>query len=217
MFPHPEVRQIFIKFNDPLEGRCNFIYCDVKGLVTTGVGNLIDPISAALSLPWLKADMSPASQADIRAAWNTVKNKTEWVLRGGGIYKSLTELRLTEADIDKLVYRRFDQMCAFIRAAHPRCVEWPADAQLAVLSMAWAMGPAFRFPKFWAAMDRLDYLGAAAECNIIGKGTIVQRNLANKLLLVNADRVRQGGLDGQYLNWPKILPPPGGKLPLGNP
>ena len=35
-----------------LEGRLEFMYLDVKGLVTIGVGNLIDSIADAQRLPW---------------------------------------------------------------------------------------------------------------------------------------------------------------------
>jgi hypothetical protein len=57
-------------------------------------------------------------------------------------------------------------------------------------------------------MDAGKFMEAAAESTISGKGTIVKRNLANKLLLVNADRVKPLGLDPGTLYWPKLLPPP---------
>jgi len=39
---HTSIRNYFIKFNEPIEGRVTHMYLDVKGLVTIGVGNLID-------------------------------------------------------------------------------------------------------------------------------------------------------------------------------
>ena len=37
---HMSVRNYFIKFNEPIEKRVPYMYLDVKGLVTIGVGNL---------------------------------------------------------------------------------------------------------------------------------------------------------------------------------
>ena len=45
------VRRGFIGFSAPFEGRLHYMYLDVKGLVTTGVGNLIDSVGAAQALP----------------------------------------------------------------------------------------------------------------------------------------------------------------------
>jgi len=36
------VRKAWLRFNEDLEGRVKFMYCDKKTLVSTGVGNLID-------------------------------------------------------------------------------------------------------------------------------------------------------------------------------
>ena len=36
------VQQVWNEFNNPPERRLNFMYLDVKGLVTTGLGNLTD-------------------------------------------------------------------------------------------------------------------------------------------------------------------------------
>ena len=41
------VKNQFRTFNAPLEGVVKYMYLDIKGLVTIGVGNLIDPINAA--------------------------------------------------------------------------------------------------------------------------------------------------------------------------
>ena len=46
------VRTSFRAFNAKYEGTVNFMYVDVKNLVTIGVGNLIDPISLAVNLPF---------------------------------------------------------------------------------------------------------------------------------------------------------------------
>ncbi len=86
---------------------------------------------------------------------------------------------------------------------------WPADAQMALLSMAWAMGPAGpgNFPRFSAACENLDFNGAARECEMDATGNpgLVPRNLANKTLLSNAAVVRDQGLDASVLYYPTKL------------
>ena len=42
------VRSAWRRFNEPLEGLTDWMYLDIKGLVTTGMGNLIDPVESAL-------------------------------------------------------------------------------------------------------------------------------------------------------------------------
>ena len=39
----PNVRDAFSDFNAPLEGVVEWMYLDVRGLVTVGVGNLLQP------------------------------------------------------------------------------------------------------------------------------------------------------------------------------
>lgn len=205
-----QVRDIFISFNAPLEGRCNFMYLDQRRLVTTGVGNLIDTLLDAQRLVWLKPDMFEASPSEVAAAWLTVKNDHSLDPAGGGAqYKKLTTLRLAEGTIDRLVLSRLDLNGQYLQAHYPFFQGLPADAQLAALSMTWAAGAASPFPKFWAAMRQGNFMEAANQCSLKApKGsTLVRRNLCNKLLLVNAARVQELKLDPRVLYWPKVLPP----------
>src|SRR5580704_1499007 len=50
---YSSVRDIFPNFSKQFEGRVGWMYLDVKGLVTIGVGNLIDPLPAAVGLPFV--------------------------------------------------------------------------------------------------------------------------------------------------------------------
>lgn len=44
---HQPVIDAFLDFTIPLEGKVSSMYLDVKGLVTTGIGNLVDQIGRA--------------------------------------------------------------------------------------------------------------------------------------------------------------------------
>ena len=91
---HQSVRDHWLEFNKPLEGRVPFMYLDVKGFVSTGVGNLIDTTPRTLSAPtdaersashavarglnWLTADGSVATAAQVDAEWDLVKTRMDY-------------------------------------------------------------------------------------------------------------------------------------------
>ena len=67
------VRAGWPAFTSPLEGRIAWMYLDVLGLVTIGLGCLIDPIGGAMGLPFVLPSGEPASKADIEGAWRATK------------------------------------------------------------------------------------------------------------------------------------------------
>jgi GH24 family phage-related lysozyme (muramidase) len=201
---YSSVRSIFPEFSKQFEGRVAWMYLDIKGLVTIGVGNLIDPLSAALGLPFVhRADGSAASRDEIAAEWTELKNNTSLAQKGHLACKPLTQLGLTDPAIDDLVRSRLDQDEVFLKNAFSDWDSWPADAQLGVLSMAWAMGAGFpaHFPHFTAACKAEDWAGAAANCHIndVGNPGVKPRNDANVTLFNNAAAVAADGLDASIL------------------
>lgn len=183
------VRAAFPSFTDKFEGKLSFMYLDVLGLVTTGRGNLIDPMPAALVLPWKQALTGGLATRDqVVQEWNRVKGLQGIRLHGGGVFGKLTVLRLSPQDIDDLTFSKLDEMWAHLLGRFPDLEDWPADAQLALVSMAWAMGPAFRFPVFESCAHVRDWAGAARECgmNAIGNPGLIPRNAANRTLFMNA-------------------------------
>jgi hypothetical protein len=47
----PSVQAAFVPISSKLEGYLPWMYLDILGWVTTGMGNKVDPVSQALSLP----------------------------------------------------------------------------------------------------------------------------------------------------------------------
>lgn len=201
------VRDAFVGFTAPLEGVVPWMYADVKGLVTTAIGNLIDPIQYALPLPWLHQDGSAASRDEIAAEWLRVKQDPNAARRGHRYTEGITRLRLDAAGVDLVVSRKLAQNAQHLKARFPEWDEWPADAQLATLSMAWACGPAFRFPRLEAELRARRFDMAAGECHIdtTGNPGIVPRNRANIALYRNAAKVVAYKLDPEGLIWPEVL------------
>lgn len=199
------VKNTFVAFTVKFEGKLPCLYLDVKGFVTTGIGDLVDPIQAALSLPWKRPDGTPASQNEIAAEWGYVKSRTDLAKKGGGAFLAVTKLRLDDAGIAALVLSKLQANEALLKTYYPSYETWPADAQLGLHSMAWAMGPAFHFPLFRAAVNKTkpDFAAAAVQCFINDPGNpIGGRNAANKLLFNNADVAQRWGLDYEQLWYP---------------
>lgn len=206
----PAVKAAFHEFSEPLEGRVPFLYLDnaePTGLVTIGVGNLVDPLSAALFLPLVHPeDGRPATQAEKTAAWLKVKGRQDLKRHGGMIFRHVTDLRLPQEAIDRLVDGKLASFEAELVKMYPAWHEWPADAQMFRLSHAWAVGVHAKYPKMHAALLAGDFDTAADECTINPqRGTINERNRRNRILLRNAARVERLHLSPEVLQWPNDL------------
>jgi len=218
----PAVQSGFPAFSAKFEGRVPYMYLDIKGLVTVGVGNLVDPVAVAQTLPFrfknkpgINAPGSPATPDQVAQEWQILKNDPRLATRGYTACEPITQLELSDDAIDSLILDRLAKNESFlIRQQWFQGFDtWPADAQLALLSMAWAMGPAGpgAFPNFRAACQNLDFKTAAVECkmNEAGNPGLIPRNEANFTLFSNAAIVLasegQSSFQRSSLFYPRVL------------
>jgi len=202
----PAVLEAFVPYTKRFEGETNWMYADIRNLVTTGWGDLIDPIGRALSLPWRRLDGQIATPAEIIACWNLVKSRTDLNQRGGMIYSKIAgnDLRLRPEDVEDLVARRLTMNEVELKSHYWAFNSWPADAQLGIHSMAWAMGPAFHFPAFAAAVNATppDFRTAASESHMSNGAP--GRNQAQYRLFMAAADVATFNLDPDVVHgWPE--------------
>jgi hypothetical protein len=171
------------------------MYLDVKGLVTTGIGDLVDRPQDVLGLPWVHQRTGlAASSQEIAQAWATVKGATTMTQMGGGAFAALTDLRLTQDGVAHLVDMRLDSNNIYLAKRWPDFELWPADAQLGTHSIAWAAGPGWMAPNFDRLARVQDWAGIAGPegargefwLNDVGNPGLRPRNLANKALFGNA-------------------------------
>lgn len=206
------VARAFHGFSADLEGVVPFLYLDIKGLVTTAMGVLVDPMPMVDALPLCRPDGSPASIAEKRAEWARVHARQDLRLRGGMVYRAVAQLHLTPEGVEAVTESRLRLTVAHLRRYYPDWDQWPADAQLGTLSMAWACGAAFGtaggWPKLHAALLARRWDDAAEECTIRGGGTIPLRNRRTRLCYRNARQVELWGLDPDVLHWPEEAAPP---------
>jgi GH24 family phage-related lysozyme (muramidase) len=207
---YDSVRNNFISFNVPFEAKVEYMYLDIIGKVTIGIGNLIDPVDTALGLPFVhKTDESqPATVDEIRAEWNAVHDDSSLATRGARAAAAVTALKLTDSDITALVLSKLSSFARALQATpeFSGLDTWPADAQLGILSMAWALGAGFgpTWPVFRAACATSDWAAAAAACKISEAGNpgVAPRNAANLRLFQNAAAVAAAGSDATVLWYP---------------
>lgn len=218
---HQSVLDHFVEFTSPLEGVVTSLYVDVNGAkvppvpcVTTAIGCLVDGVQLALPLPWMLPDGTRASRDEIARQWRIVKadaprlSKLHWKYAA-----ELTTIRLTSEGVLELVNQRLLANEAILRTYFPNWDSFPADAQLACCSMAWAVGAGFphTFGNFRAAANAHDWFSAQAACGIRTDGNpgIVPRNAQNRLCLANAQSAIAQGLPLETLFWPGTAPSAG--------
>lgn len=218
------VLNAYQSFTGTLEGNMlPYMYTDVKGLITTGTGNLIDTIphsptvtAMALALPWRHGVGGPlASPNEVQAGWTAVGDA--WPDVQSVASQNLTDLRLDQDALNQLVAGKLKANDTILAQTYPGYPQWPADAQLAINSMMWAMGlpgPG-NFPHLYAALTQNppDFAAAAgppgdantdagargqAWINDAGNPGLRPRNLDNKKLFTNAAAVVASGNKSLY-------------------
>jgi len=178
------VIDIFPRFTNTFEGRVPWMYLDIKGLVTIGLGCLIDPVSTVAGLNFVeRISKKPASKEAVVAEWQRVKARQDLAKKGHRAAWGVTALELLDYEIDRLALERLTRNADYLAKTFPDFGSWPADAQLATLSMAWAMGAGFpKTFKLWtAAVKAHNWLECAKQCRINDKGNpgVTPRNKAN--------------------------------------
>lgn len=213
------VRDAFYDFNVAFEADIPYFYQDVLGLVSIGVGILCDPIQLCLgmNLPMVHPDGRPATRNDIAAEWAVIKGLGSGdytqgnpaAINGHLFAKRHTRLRLTNEGLRSTLEGKLNHNDLVLRQRFPDFETWPADAQLAIHSLAWGCGAAFRFPKCEAALKTLDFATAAEEVRMVANGVelngLKPRNKANKILLKNAAYAHGAKLDPDTLFWPRDM------------
>lgn len=219
---HQSVFDAFVRFSAPLEGLTHNPYLDVKGLLTVGLGCLIDPPETAAGLPWVFADGSPVPAAEVLAQLRALKAQ-----QGLKNYRfdspavlNATTIRLTDAGVLDVASKRMLANEVYLRKAFQEWDSWPADAQMFASSLAWAVGagwpaifincarllksdpPQFLLAATGSPTAHPDDASAPSDISTRGNMGIVPRNAQNRLLLSNAQLVIDRGLPRDVLYWP---------------
>ncbi|HEY6879455.1 MAG TPA: hypothetical protein VI299_15615 [Polyangiales bacterium] len=173
------------------------MYLDTRGLVTTGIGNLIDPVRLALGLPFQFKSTNRhgivsgrmATRDEIESEWKYLKdhpNRASFIRLGARTIEPHTSLELSAANRQTLFLNKSNSNERQLRTHFSEYDSWPADAQLALMAMAWGLGPGFpnTWPNFAKACRARDFDAAAANSHI--RSWRSERNVASVQLFSNA-------------------------------
>lgn len=210
---------LFPQYTVGLESSCAFMYSDVKRLVTAAQGILCDPLGLALKLEWHIGDRR-ATETEVANDWQAIKSRAlrmsadqlqQWTARRQA---PLTSCRLKQEYIDALTIKRLRGNYEYLKKnLIPNIDEAPADAQMGLMSAAWAIGAGFDRTKpprleLIAAARAGDWAAAepAAHLTEAGNSGVVERNRHQERMFANAATVMARGLDRDALWWPNRCP-----------
>lgn len=209
---HSTVLPALRNFLGTHEGVCDFMYLDTRGLVTTGIGNLIDPKRLAGGYQWLRnSDNGRALPSEVDAEWEQIKRRQEHRNRGGLYFRRFTTLHLSPTEIERIFRQKASQFDTSLKGIFPQWNSYPADAQLAMLCHAWALGTGglrSGWPRYTAACTGRDWRAAAGE--FAWRGINAQRRRGMEQMFTNAanieDAVRQGfHYDLTHVHFPTMV------------
>ena len=149
------------------EGCTTWLYCDVRGFVTVGIGNLVSSPDACAALPFRHMDGSAASRDEKLGAYVRVQDSFDKA-HSAEFYRGLCDLRLTTEFVRDLVASRLanDFLPGIVRLCSG-FAGFPQPARRALVDMAYNLGVhgLGMFPHMLAACNAGDWEMAAGQCH----------------------------------------------------
>lgn len=166
----PELLLLAKSYFEPHEGRKNFPYLCIHGIITFGVGHAAPKAAMMRAAKWYRNGVL-ASMAEVDAAWAKVKMQPFGRNLTAESYQHLTSIRLPDSEIDRIFSEDLAEAERLLRHAFIEYNRWPIKIQLAMIDMMFSVGPAFlgnvppkAYPRLVAAARRQDWATCAAEC-----------------------------------------------------
>lgn len=215
----PAAFDLFLQMTAKHEGVVPWLYLDTKGLVTTGIGFLVDgPTEDFFTMGWKSSDGSLSTRQELQAAYNAIKARQDLKNLGGGssVFAQLTSVRLgppstpinqVTPEIERIFRSKVISFENSLRSQLPAFDTWPADAQVALMRHAWAAGPSLaNWPHFKADLlqNPPNFVRAAIDGAI--KNVDLRYNLDNAHLMQNASDAILVNADLDKVYFPGIVP-----------
>lgn len=147
-----------LAFTGPHEGTFRKMYKDSKGKVTVGVGFMLPFVETALLLPFQPRETVASDYQTVRML--PVGHTADW-------YQSYTRSELSPESIRTLFVQKCGEFITSLQRAFPGMQHFPEPASLALIDMAYNMGPheLLSWPKLVTAVRSLDWKTCAAQCH----------------------------------------------------
>jgi GH24 family phage-related lysozyme (muramidase) len=152
------------------EGSIPWMYLDTRGNVTVGAGLMLPDAAAAQKLPFVIV-AQPATEAEIATEFARVDAMP--MGRPALFYRHDNAPELPRAEIDSLLRTVLAGFEDQLRAALPGYDAFPDSVKLALLDMAYNLGPAGLlqgYPNLIRAVNAGNWAQAAAQCFRHGPG-----------------------------------------------
>ena len=226
---YPSVKEQIADYLTEFEAYATWMYLDSRGLVTTGIGVLLDPYDIyGRVLPWIawydKVTLQPVKdEGEVKAEFQMVKSKNgpkgvpDWSndpAQNFAHYKTfepITRLRVPEATVKNAVINIVSQKEAECRQYFgPDYDRYPADAQVVLTQMAYAGGLSARKHELLPVLAAHDWLGAREYTYLTnptqGKAGYKKYNACFQQLMLNAHIVEScTKLSSPNITMPKDL------------
>jgi GH24 family phage-related lysozyme (muramidase) len=151
------------------EGSVPWMYLDTKGFVTVGVGELLANAAKAETLPFVDPDGQPSAQDAILDEFHRVSSLVP--AKVAAFCRSPTSPVLPHAAIDSLLMNHLNFFDEQLAGRFPNYADFPDPAKFGLLDMIYNLGQVGlfqHFAHFMAAVDKQDWLSAAANCHRVG-------------------------------------------------
>jgi GH24 family phage-related lysozyme (muramidase) len=175
------------------EGATTWLYCDVRGFVTVGIGNLVASSDAAKAYPFVHRDTNAwANDAEKIAGWQAIKDAFDST-KSAAFYAGKCDLRLAMDYVKSLVSTRLanEFLPGLVRLC-PQFATFPLPARRALVDMIFNLGVhgIAMFPHMLAACNAGDWMTAARQCH--RETSRDSRNLWTYTCFIDAEIVTPG-------------------------
>jgi GH24 family phage-related lysozyme (muramidase) len=168
------------------EGVTTFLYQDSVGLVTIGVGNLVPNAEAAIAISLIHENGSIATNSEKILAYETIYNapgkRTTGRSYRADYYASMTSLRMSVDEVDRLLARRIAEFYAQTKRIFPHFDSFPEPAKIAIMDMIFNLGYGkfnTQYVRFQAAVRDHDWQRASEQCQRSGPSEARNRETRN--------------------------------------
>ena len=181
------------------------MYLDSQSYVTVGFGRMMRNAAATAAIALIKVDVRPnrpATAAEKAAEWRTMQalspagTRINFAARHYARYRTM---ELTRAEGTRLLEDSLGDAIAILRANYPGFADFPEDAQVAMIDMAYNLGNRIHtvFVSFTRAINQRggpDWREAAAQSN--RPQLSAARNLEIRNLFLSARRAAEAARRG---------------------
>ena len=158
-----------------------YMYLDSVGVVTAGYGFAMPNDLTAQRFRWTAISGATATPADVHIAFCSIFKRGPNNLLPS-TFASKTMIRMSLSDAASYLVDELDTFEGVVKGKITNFDVLPAAAQVAVMDMAWNLGPSFTsgYPKFTQSILACDFTSASVQC--ASRGTPEERSSSRRAL-----------------------------------